>query len=64
MKERYFDKESCCRIFKIIFMDIEMPIKNGFAAAEEIRTFFTALGDEKEEATKYFLHPLIIACSA
>ena len=26
----------CCKIYKIIFMDIEMPGKNGFVASSEV----------------------------
>lgn len=31
--------ESCCKFYKIIFMDIEMPEKNGLETCLEIRTF-------------------------
>ena len=30
----------CCDTFKIIFLDIEMPIKNGFQAYEEIKSLY------------------------
>ena len=30
----------CCKVFKIIFLDIEMPIKDGFIALEEITEFY------------------------
>jgi len=28
--------ELCCKYYKLIFMDIEMPIKNGFTASREV----------------------------
>ena len=34
----------CCRCYKFIFLDIEMPIKNGFEAYEEMQDFFEKNG--------------------
>ena len=37
---RDMSNNECCDTFKIIFLDIEMPIKNGFQAYEEIKHFY------------------------
>ena len=31
-------RKRSCRVYRLIFMDINMPIKDGYAATEEIRT--------------------------
>ena len=31
----------CCDSFQAIFMDIDMPVKNGYQAAKEIEQFYT-----------------------
>lgn len=38
--KKRFNENSCCQVYRLIFMDIEMPIKNGYEATEEIRIFF------------------------
>jgi CheY-like chemotaxis protein len=37
--------ENCCKSFKLIFMDIEMPQKNGLEAAQEIILFWKEKGE-------------------
>ena len=37
---REMASNDCCNNFKIIFLDIEMPRKNGFEAFEEIKQFY------------------------
>ncbi len=34
------DNNECCRYYKFIFLDIEMPIKDGFQVFEEIENFY------------------------
>ena len=34
------DNNECCRFYKFIFLDIEMPIKDGFQVFEEIERFY------------------------
>ena len=34
------DNNKCCRFYKFIFLDIEMPIKDGFQVFEEIEKFY------------------------
>ena len=38
-------RKACCRSFKLIFMDIEMPQKNGLEAAQEIILFWKEKGE-------------------
>ena len=38
-----YENNICCRFYKLIIMDIDMPIKNGFQASKEIINFY----DEK-----------------
>ena len=44
VKNRW-ESESCCQSYKLIFMDIEMPQKNGLEAAEEIILFWKEKGE-------------------
>lgn len=46
----------CCHCYQAIFMDLEMPGKNGYQASKEIREFFKQNGDDYDVK--------IIACSA
>lgn len=56
MLEQYAKKCSLCRSFKIIMMDIEMPIKNGYEATKAIRSY---------EQSHHDVHKAyIIGCSA
>ena len=34
------ENSTCCRVYKLIFMDIEMPIKNGYDSSRDIFEFF------------------------
>jgi len=36
------ENSTCCKQYKVIFMDIEMPIKNGYDSTREILDFFRA----------------------
>ena len=47
-----FKKSKCCKTFDLIFMDIEMPEKNGMEACKEINKFFEENKEKK---------PIIIA---
>lgn len=72
IKER-MASNSCCKHFSIIFMDIDMPGKNGFETAmelfqsigvDEVRNkvcFCTAFdsGDEREKAIELGIHNFI-----
>ena len=51
VKNQYFNSK-CCKSFQLIFMDIEMPEKNGLEACREIINFFE-MNNEKS--------PIIIA---
>ncbi|KAL4498026.1 hypothetical protein ABPG72_014883 [Tetrahymena utriculariae] len=48
----------CCKTYRIIFMDINMPQKSGYEVAKEIKYFYS--NNEILEQIK----PTIIACSA
>ncbi|KAL4428918.1 hypothetical protein ABPG74_017508 [Tetrahymena malaccensis] len=48
----------CCKTYRIIFMDINMPQKSGYEVAKEIKYFYN--NSEILESIK----PTIIACSA
>lgn len=54
--EYYASKKKCCRKYNIIFMDIEMPGKNGYETSKEIRDFFEIKQDKN--------YSYIIGCSA
>ncbi|KAL4427048.1 hypothetical protein ABPG74_001003 [Tetrahymena malaccensis] len=47
----------CCPHFKIIFMDLDMPVKNGYEAVQEIKAFYSQNKLQKEA-------PIIVACTA
>ncbi|EAR98742.2 ATPase, histidine kinase-, DNA gyrase B (macronuclear) [Tetrahymena thermophila SB210] len=51
-------QKSCCKAPKIIFMDIEMPMKNGYETAVEINQFY------EQVALPVQYQPIIIACTA
>ncbi|KAL4461533.1 hypothetical protein ABPG74_016157 [Tetrahymena malaccensis] len=51
-------KKNCCKAPKIIFMDIDMPMKNGYETAVEINQFY-----ESVALSAQYL-PIIIACTA
>ena len=56
IEENYKKNEKCCKNYQIIFMDIEMPGKNGYETSSEIRRYY------KEIKETYVVK--IIACSA
>ena len=56
VKEFYNKKLKCCRSYHMIFMDIEMPLKNGYEASFEIKKFFRSVPESIDSR--------IIACSA
>ena len=37
---KHFDLNTCCKCFKIVFLDIEMPGKNGFETFKEITEYY------------------------
>lgn len=39
------NENTCCKIFKYIFLDIEMPEKNGLVIYEEISDYYKSLGE-------------------
>lgn len=49
-----YENSNCCKEFKLIFMDIEMPIKNGYEATEAILEYYQQKKLEK---------PIIVATS-
>ena len=51
-----FEESKCCKSFKIIFMDIEMPVKNGLETSLEIKKFF-----EEKDCLEFM--PIIVACT-
>ncbi|KAL4438314.1 hypothetical protein ABPG74_009737 [Tetrahymena malaccensis] len=50
-----FEKSSCCKQHKLIFMDIDMPIKNGYQTTKEILNYYN---NQKVKPT------VISACTA
>jgi CheY-like chemotaxis protein len=55
--------KTCCRTyFKLIFMDIQMPIMNGYDSARGIIKAFERLA--KEEETSHIKKPVIFAMTA
>ncbi|KAL4442908.1 hypothetical protein ABPG74_010797 [Tetrahymena malaccensis] len=54
LKNLYF--KNCCLSPKIIFLDIEMPFKNGYEVATELNQFY--------ESVNFQYPPIIIACTA
>ncbi|CAD8200641.1 unnamed protein product [Paramecium octaurelia] len=53
-KVKQRQQNGCCKVYKIIFMDIEMPGKNGFIASSEISKL---LKNERQKS-------IIVMCSA
>ncbi|EAR86986.2 ATPase, histidine kinase-, DNA gyrase B (macronuclear) [Tetrahymena thermophila SB210] len=56
VEKRYYEN-TCCKSYKLIFMDIEMPIKNGYEATQDIRNFFNGNSYISKQ-------PIIVACTA
>ncbi|KAL4453135.1 hypothetical protein ABPG74_015366 [Tetrahymena malaccensis] len=56
VEKRYY-QNTCCKSYKLIFMDIEMPIKNGYEATQDIRNFFNGNSYISKQ-------PIIVACTA
>lgn len=56
VEEMFEEKKNCCQMYKIIFMDIEMPGKNGYETSIEIKNFLKSKNYEPKVR--------IIACSA
>ncbi|KAL4474165.1 hypothetical protein ABPG72_002890 [Tetrahymena utriculariae] len=46
VQARYYSND-CCQKYQLIFMDIDMPIKNGYQAAQEINLFFKTINMKK-----------------
>ena len=58
---RRFEQEKCCKGYYIIFMDIDMPGKDGLVTTTEILNFFRK---SSKETGNTFRPPVIIACTA
>ncbi|CAK56993.1 unnamed protein product (macronuclear) [Paramecium tetraurelia] len=56
MVKKRFTQSCCCKTYKLIFMDIEMPISNGYQASKEITTILN-----KNKLTD---QTVIVMCSA
>ena len=54
--KKYYNNKFCCKSYRIIFMEIEMPGKNRCEKALEIKIFYQSLPMR--------LNSKIIACSA
>lgn len=39
-----YENSDCCKFYKLIFMDVEMPIKNGYEASISINSYYKILG--------------------
>lgn len=48
-----FRENNCCKVPKVIIMDIDMPVKDGIVASSEILEFLKAEG---EKNFKIFVH--------
>ena len=48
---------NCCKSYKLIFMDLSMPIKDGFQTTKEIYNYLKSQNINKESL------PAIVACS-
>lgn len=49
MKDFYYNPEkSCCKTYKIILLDIEMPYKDGLETCKEMKAFLKSVEKEKE----------------
>ncbi|EAR84981.2 response regulator receiver domain protein (macronuclear) [Tetrahymena thermophila SB210] len=46
VKNRYNNQKSCCKQYKLIFMDIDMPQKNGYETTLEIFDFFNSINEK------------------
>ena len=56
VKEFYNKGLNCCKSYYLIFMDIEMPVKNGYESSSEIKKFYQTIPD--------YIDSKIISCSA
>lgn len=57
VKERIFAKFTCCPTYMMVFMDIDMPIMNGYESTQLISKFL-----KQNKVSKFDLP--IVACSA
>ena len=39
IKKLYNSKENCCKFYKLVFLDIEMPVKDGLDTCREIKSY-------------------------
>lgn len=47
--QTFYESSSCCREYKLIFLDIEMPIKNGYETYEELKDYIRKMALENSE---------------
>lgn len=45
--ERKFNENECCKVFKLILMDIDMPDMNGIETTKRIFSFYSKKKTEK-----------------
>lgn len=58
VQEKLNNPNNCCKLYKVIFMDIDMPIKNGYQTTQEVISYFKSQGINKNRFTP------ISACTA